>query len=147
MKKNATKLALLFTLFFSGALLANSPVGQWRTIDDKDGKETSVVELYENAGKIYGKIVSLKEPNDENGKPKICTKCEGADKDKPVIGLVILKGLSADGDEYSGGTIMDPNNGKVYKCYIKVEDGGKKLKVRGFIGISIAGRTQYWYKK
>lgn len=145
MKKNVTNLALLFTLFFSGALLANSPVGQWRTIDDADGKEKSVVEIYEQGGKIYGKIVSLREPNDENGKPKICTKCNGADKGKPVVGLVIVKGLSADGDEYEGGTIMDPNDGKVYKCTLKVEDGGKKLRVRGYFGFIY--RSQYWYKK
>ncbi|EQA45790.1 PF09917 family protein [Leptospira broomii serovar Hurstbridge str. 5399] len=122
-------------------------VGKWKTIDDEDGTEKSVVEVYEQSGKIYAKIVSLRDPVDKDGKPKVCTKCEGADKDKPVIGLVIMKGLSADGDEFTGGTIMDPNNGKTYKCKIKAVEGGKKLHVRGFIGFSLIGRTQTWVKK
>jgi uncharacterized protein (DUF2147 family) len=145
MNKNFHKLALVAVFLLSGAVFANSPVGQWRTIDDTDGKEKSTVEIYEQGGKIYGKISSLREPNDEAGNPKTCTKCTGADLNKPVVGLVIIKGLSADGDEYSGGTIMDPNNGKVYKCTLKVEDGGKKLRVRGYLGFFY--RTQYWFKK
>ncbi|TGK06581.1 DUF2147 domain-containing protein [Leptospira semungkisensis] len=122
-------------------------VGKWKTIDDEDGKEKSTVEVYEQGGKIYGRIASLRDPNDKDGKPKVCTKCEGADKDKPVVGLVIIKGLSADGDEYTGGTIMDPNNGKTYKCKLKAVDGGAKLNVRGFIGFALIGRTQTWMKK
>ncbi|EQA38879.1 PF09917 family protein [Leptospira inadai serovar Lyme str. 10] len=122
-------------------------VGKWKTIDDEDGTEKSVVEVYEQGGKIYAKIVSLRDPVDKDGKPKVCTKCEGVDKDKPVVGLVIMKGLSADGDEFTGGTIMDPNNGKTYKCKIKAVEGGKKLNVRGFIGFSLIGRTQTWIKK
>lgn len=145
MAKTLFKILFLITFLLSAGLLAQSPVGQWRTIDDNDGKEKSVVEIYEQGGKIYGKIVSLREPNDENGKPKTCTKCTGADKDKPIIGLVIIRDLVQDGDEYTGGTIMDPNNGKVYKCKLKVE--GDKLKVRGFIGFSAIGRTQTWLKK
>ncbi len=145
MAKNFFKIfSFLFLLSIMG-IGAESPVGQWRTIDDNDGQEKSVVEIYEQGGKIFGKIVSLREPNDENGKPKTCTKCVGADKDKPIIGLVIIRDLVQDGDEYTGGTIMDPNNGKVYKCKLKVE--GNKLKVRGFIGFSAIGRTQTWLKK
>lgn len=136
---------ILFIFLFTSYLWANSPIGQWRTIDDNDGKEKSVVEIYEQNGKLYGKIISLREPNDENGNPKTCTKCEGADKNKPIVGLVIIKDMVKDGDEYSGGTIMDPNNGKVYKCKLKVE--GDKLKVRGFIGFSALGRTQTWLRK
>lgn len=145
MLKIALQIFVLSILFSGVGIWAESPVGQWRTIDDNDGQEKSVVEVYEQGGKIYGKIVSLREPNDENGKPKTCTKCEGADKNKPIIGLVIIKDLVQDGDEYTGGTIMDPNNGKVYKCKLKVE--GNKLKVRGFIGFSALGRTQTWLKK
>jgi uncharacterized protein (DUF2147 family) len=134
--------------FTAGSLVAGpAPVtGLWRTVDEQ-GQEKSVVEVYEQGGKIYGKIVSLKEPNEPDGKPKICSKCTGSNKDKPVIGLVIINGLSVDGDEYAGGTIMDPNNGKVYKCKMEAVEGGKKLKVRGFLGISLVGRTQTWLKK
>ncbi|TGK20681.1 DUF2147 domain-containing protein [Leptospira fluminis] len=149
MKKLIALSVVLAAFLVSDSLFAQPApvVGKWKTIDDEDGAEKSVVEVYEQGGKIYGKIVSLRDPNDKDGKPKVCTKCEGADKDKPVVGLVIIKGLSVDGDEFTGGTIMDPNNGKIYKCKLKSVDGGKKLNVRGFIGFSLIGRTQTWLKK
>ncbi|PKA14495.1 MULTISPECIES: DUF2147 domain-containing protein [Leptospira] len=149
MKKSLVLFVVLAAFLVGESTFADAlpVVGKWKTIDDEDGKEKSVVELYEQGGKIYGKIASLRDPLDKDGKPKVCTKCEGADKDKPVIGLVIIKGLSLDDDEYSGGTIMDPNNGKTYKCKLKATDGGAKLNVRGFIGFSLIGRTQTWLKK
>ncbi len=142
------KLLISILLIVASSLLADpAPVtGQWRTIDEK-GEEKSVVEIYQQGGKIYGKIVSLKEPNEPDGSPKICSKCKGADKDKPIIGLVIIKDLTPDGDEWANGTIMDPNNGTVYKCKMKAVDGGKKLDVRGFVGFSLIGRTQTWLRK
>ena len=123
-------------------LAAESPVGKWKTVDEKNGKVMSEVEIYEQGGKVFGKIASLTEPNDKDGKPKICVKCTGSDKDKPVVGLVILKDLSASGDRYKGGTIMDPEDGKVYTAEIWVEDG--KLKVRGYVGFFY--RTQTWLR-
>jgi len=72
--------------------------GEWITVDDKSGKVESVVQLYEEDGKL-GKIVGLSEPNDDKGNPKTCTKCTGADKDKPIVGLVIIKNLSPSGDK------------------------------------------------
>ena len=124
------------------ALAAESPVGKWRTVDEKTGEVVSEVEVYEQGGKLFGKITALTEPNDSSGKPKVCTKCTGADKDKPVVGLVILKDLSPSGDSYEDGTILDPEDGKVYTAEIWVEDG--KLKVRGYIGFLF--RTQTWLK-
>jgi uncharacterized protein (DUF2147 family) len=132
---------LLAIFFLTGSLYADV-VGTWKTIDDKSGQVRSTVEIYEQGGKLFGKIASLTEPNEKDGSPKICTKCEGAEKDKPVVGLVIIKGLSKDGDEYSGGTIMDPESGKVYKCVLWL-DGGN-LKVRGKLGPFF--RTQTWKK-
>ena len=123
-------------------LAADSPVGKWNTVDEKTGKVVSQVELYDQGGKLFGKITGLTEPNNAQGKPKICTKCQGDDKDKPIVGLVILKDLSASGDRYKGGTIMDPEDGKVYKAEVWVEGG--TLKVRGYLGIFY--RTQTWQK-
>ena len=77
----------------------------------------------------------------------VCEACSGELKDKPVQGMQILQGLKADGDWYEGGTILDPNNGKVYKAKLRVVDGGAKLEVRGFIGISLLGRTQTWLRE
>lgn len=146
---NKKLLLVLSGLSFAlGTLVADpAPVkGQWRTVNEQ-GEEQSVVEIYEQGGKIFGKIISLKEPNEPDGSAKICSKCKGSDKDKPVVGLVIIKDLSADDDVWAGGTIMDPKTGTVYKCKMKAVDGGKKLDVRGFVGFSVIGRTQTWLKK
>ena len=124
------------------ALAVDSPVGKWRTVDDKTGKVESTVDVYEQGGKVFGKITGLTEPNDAQGKAKVCTKCTGADKDKPIVGLVIVKDLALSGDRYKGGTILDPADGKVYKAEMWVEDG--KLKVRGYLGIIY--KTQTWLK-
>jgi uncharacterized protein (DUF2147 family) len=135
--------ALLALTALLGTASAAEPVlGKWNTIDEKTGKVVSEVEVYDQGGKVFGKIVRLTEPNDAQGKPKTCTKCAGADKDAPVVGLVIIKGLSPDGDRYKGGTIMDPEDGKVYKAEVWNEAG--KLKVRGYLGIFY--RTQTWTK-
>jgi uncharacterized protein (DUF2147 family) len=139
-------LATLTLLFASSALAQEaSPVGRWTTIDDETKKPKSVISIYEENGKLFGKIEKLfLEPNE---KPDpVCDKCEGALKNQPILGMVIMRDLKKDDDEWTGGTILDPNNGKTYKCKIAVEDGGKKLKVRGFIGLSLIGRTQRWVR-
>jgi uncharacterized protein (DUF2147 family) len=124
------------------AVAADSPLGMWNTVDEKSGKVVSEVEVYDRGGKLFGKIVRLTEPTDASGKPKTCTKCQGADKDKPIVGLVILKDLSAAGDRFKGGTITDPEDGKVYKSELWRE--GDTLKVRGYLGVFY--RTQTWLK-
>ncbi len=123
-------------------LAADPVVGKWTTVDDKSGKVVSEVDLYEQGGKVFGKIAGLAEPNDAAGQPKTCTKCTGADKDKPIVGLVIIRDLTLKGDRYKDGTILDPEDGKVYKAEVWMEDG--KLKVRGYLGIFY--KTQTWLK-
>jgi uncharacterized protein (DUF2147 family) len=140
-----TLAGLIAAIAIAGAGLAAAAdplVGTWKTTDEKTGKVVSEVEVYDQGGKLFGKIVGLTEPNDAQGKPKTCTKCQGADKDKPIVGLVILKDLSPGGDRYKGGTITDPEDGKIYKSELWVEDG--KLKVRGYLGPFY--RTQTWLK-
>ncbi|PAM95063.1 hypothetical protein B4N84_07185 [Flavobacterium sp. IR1] len=122
------------------SIQAQSVLGKWKTIDDATGEAKSVVEIYEKSGKLYGKVVEILRADH---KKDVCVKCDGADKNKPIQGLVIINGLQKDGDEYSGGTILDPTNGKKYKCYITLESADK-LKLRGYVGIAIMGRTQYW---
>jgi uncharacterized protein (DUF2147 family) len=136
-------LAVLTVVFSANLAVSAEPLtGKWKTVDDKSGKVESEVQLYEEGGKLFGKIVALTEPNDAAGKPKTCTKCTGADKGKPVVGLVIVRDLSASGDRYKGGTILDPADGKIYKAEVWVEDG--KLKVRGYLGVFY--KTQTWLK-
>jgi|SRR5690554_2764258 len=120
---------------------SQSPVGIWKTIDDKTGKEKSYVRIYETkSGKLQGEVTKILTPGRENAK---CEKCDGEKKDKPIKGMVILWGLEKDGNEWSGGQILDPNSGKQYKCSMKM-NGNDILEVRGYLGISLLGRTQTW---
>lgn len=128
------------------AFASDSPVGVWRTIDDKNHKEKSLVRIAEVNGELRGTIEKLfREPGEEPN-PN-CDKCEGDKHNKPVIGMMILTGMKRQGDEYAGGQILDPANGKTYKCKMWTSDGGKKLNVRGFIGVSLLGRTQVWVRE
>jgi uncharacterized protein (DUF2147 family) len=134
---------LLITLAFSTAhAQKNSVLGNWKSIDDETGKELGIVHIYEESGKIYGKVIEILNPKD---RAKLCSNCDGEDKGEPILGLTIIKGLKKDGHEYNSGKILDPKHGKYYKCYINLENDNK-LKVRGYIGISLFGRTQYWHR-
>lgn len=120
---------------------AQGPAGLWETISDVDGKPKGHVRIREIDGELRGTIEAILDPAKRD---KSCDKCADQRHNQPVLGLTILEGMRADGDHYSGGHILDPDNGSVYSCRIKVVDGGRKLEVRGFIGISLLGRTQTW---
>jgi uncharacterized protein (DUF2147 family) len=139
MKNNILIIAALFftTIFYAQN---QTVIGKWKTIDDETGKAKSIVEIYEKSGKIYGKIIDI---IDTEKKKSLCTNCSGDEKNKPVIGLVIIKGLKKDGKEYNSGKILDPTSGKLYKCFLAL-DGNDKLNVRGYIGVALFGRTQTW---
>ena len=114
---------------------SDSPIGVWKTIDDETGETKSLVKIYENNGKIKGKVIKLlKNPG------ATCDKCEGDEKGAPIKGMIIMWALEKDGDEWSGGRIFDPKKGKTYRCKIWLENG--KLKVRGYAGPFY--RTQTW---
>ena len=123
-----------------------SPVGLWKNIDDESGKPKALIRITESNGELRGKIEKLFKNPGEDQNPK-CIKCEGALKDQPVIGMTILTGMKRDGDEYNGGQILDPNNGKVYSSKLTVIEGGKKLDVRGYIGFPMLGRTHTWLRE
>jgi uncharacterized protein (DUF2147 family) len=120
-----------------------SPLGYWTTISD-DGKEKQAVVLIEGQGdQLSGKLVHIFNPAKRNDK---CDKCDGAFQGKPIVGLRFMWGLKPDGSEWSGGSVLDPSTGKVYRCFIEPIEGGKRLKVRGYFGLSVLGRTQYWVR-
>lgn len=123
-----------------------SPNGLWKNIDDETGKPKALIRITETNGVLQGKIEQLFRDANEDQNPK-CDKCEGARKDQPIVGMTILSGLKKDGDEYNGGEILDPNNGKVYKSKAHLADGGKKLNVRGYIGMPMLGRSQTWVRQ
>lgn len=123
-----------------------SPVGVWRTIDDNTGKERSIVRISEVNGELQGVVEQIFDRPGEDPK-HLCKDCEGERKDQPIVGMTILWGLRKNGDEWSGGEILDPDNGKVYRCKMTLFEDGTQLNVRGFIGISLFGRSQTWYRE
>ena len=132
-------MVLCFCLY---SVKAQSVFGKWQSIDSKTGKDEAIIEIYKENNKVYAKVVDILNPED---KDKICIYCKGENKDKPILGMIIVNGLKENGDVWGGGKILDPKNGNYYKCYITLVDNSK-LKLRGYIGISLFGRTEYWYK-
>ena len=120
--------------------------GRWRTIDDKTGEASSIVVIVEANGQLEGKVERVFSPPAKSPDP-MCEKCPADRKGKPIVGMTILWGLKPDGDGYSGGSVFDPDNGKTYRCKLKVIEGGRKLELRGFIGFSLLGRTQTWIRE
>ncbi len=121
----------------------NQIEGVWITQDDETGKKKSEVLLYKNEGKLYGKILNLLLEED---KGKLCVNCKGENKNLAIEGMVIVEGLELNGKTWEEGTILDPKSGKTYSCYITFENDNT-LKVRGYIGFSLLGRTQKWIRK
>jgi uncharacterized protein (DUF2147 family) len=122
----------------------NTPVGLWKTIDDDGKTEKSLVRISEAAGVLTGKIEKIFDAGKQDSK---CDKCTDERKGQPVLGMVILRNLKQDSDDkevWSGGEVLDPNNGKVYKTRLKPIDGGKQLQMRGYIGPFY--RTQVWQR-
>jgi uncharacterized protein (DUF2147 family) len=130
-----------------GAQLAHAqatPVGLWKTIDDETKQEKSYVRISESGGAVSGKIEKLLDPAKQDA---VCDKCSDERKDKPVLGMTIIKNVKRDATDaarWDGGEILDPNNGKTYKVRLTPQDGGKALEVRGFIGPFY--RNQTWIR-
>ncbi|NYF18701.1 uncharacterized protein (DUF2147 family) [Xanthomonas sp. JAI131] len=124
-----------------------SPVGRWQTIDDETGKPKSIVQIEQAGnGTLSGKVVEILQSN--HGPNPMCDKCDGAQKGKPIKGMTILWGLKPDGTAvWSGGSVLDPAKGKTYKAKVTLTNGGKKLQMRGYIGIEALGRTQTWIRE
>ena len=139
-------LAVLFclsALALPGADLAATPAGRWRTFDDKTpGKPKSIILLYEEKGLLFGRVETLVDPD----AVKICDKCSDERKGQAVTGMVVIRRMKKDGDEYTGGDILDPKNGSVYRCKMRLIDQGRKLSVRGYLGFSLFGRSQTWIR-
>ena len=134
---------ILFVYILINSFQSNEIEDVWITQDDETGKKKSEVLLYKNSGKLYGKIITLLLEED---KGKLCVNCKGENKNLPIEGMVIVEGLKLNGKTWEEGTILDPKSGKTYSCYITFDDDNT-LKVRGYIGFSLLGRTQKWIRK
>lgn len=122
--------------------LAATPAGLWKSIDDKSGKPRSLIRISEQNG-AYSAVIEKGLLATDTG-DAVCDKCTDERKGQKIIGMTIVKGLKEKDGVYEGGEILDPENGKTYKCKMKLDDTGNKLEVRGFIGISLFGRSQIW---
>ena len=130
--------------FSSVAFAQMTPVGTWVSVDEKTGERKAEITIADNGGVLTGKISKrlLK-----GADPKaVCDMCKDDRKGKPILGLELLRGMKQDGNSWEGGSIIDPESGKVYKATMKPIDGGKKLDVRGYIGVKALGRTQTWLR-
>ncbi|MFK2905179.1 DUF2147 domain-containing protein [Dyella ginsengisoli] len=134
-------------LLIAGSAFAatDTPVGTWKTIDDKTHQPKSIVEITENNGELQAKVVKVL--NSDEGPNPICKKCDGARKNQPVEGMTIMWGVTKDDDVWDGGKILDPKNGKEYKVKLTLMDGGQKLDVHGYIGFALLGRSQVWERQ
>lgn len=140
-----TFFSIVLSLALSGLSQAAtpSPVGQWQTIDDETGEAKSLVTLWLKNGELMGRIDTLLNPEEPI---PICEECSGARKNQPVEGMTFVWGLTENGDQWDGGTILDPGNGKEYKARIRLIDQGASLEVRGYVGFALIGRTQMWQR-
>lgn len=148
--------AIVCTLFLSTVIGAavhaasteTSPIGYWKTIDDVTGKPKSILKIAQSDGKLYGQVIKIfpRPGQDQNER---CTACKGDKHNQKIVGMVVMTGLMQDKSDstlWSGGHILDPLNGKTYRCYIQATDNAQRLNVRGYIGVSLFGRSQTWQR-
>ena len=143
---NKTLFSLMLAFAAQTALAQATPVGVWKTIDDKTKAERAQVRITETGGVLSGRIEKLLAADAKQD--AVCDKCSDDRKDKPMVGLEIVRGVKKSEAEntWDSGTILDAAEGKVYKVRMQPVEGGKKLEVRGFVGMPMLGRTQTWIR-
>lgn len=148
--KQLAVLLLLGSLPLAGAGLAappsaswSSPAGLWAPLDGKTGKPEGLIRIYERNGLYYGRIEPSSPTDDRSAR---CTRCTGTRRNRPIIGLLIMRHLKPANDEYIGGEILDPNSGRTYGCTLRLTDGGRRLIMHGYLGIALFGRSQTWQR-
>ncbi len=143
MKRIILSMLVMLVVSMSTFAQVDKIVGRWKTIDDKDGSEKSIIHIFKATnGKYYGKIEHMFKDAD-----KLCTECEGTNKDKPILGMMVINAMEEKDGTLTGGTILDPKNGKVYRCNISFDAKTGKLNVRGSLDKGgLIGRNQVWVK-
>lgn len=145
----ASLTVLAFVLAGSAAIAVHaagsqSPIGLWKTFDDKTGKPRALVRIYLQDGKYFGRIEQSFTPEAQK---RVCSVCTDERKNQPIIGLLIVRNMTLRDDTYSGGDILDPDSGSVYRCKLHLEKDGTALVVRAYIGISLLGRSKTWRRQ
>jgi len=137
-------LSLINQTSFANDKVIDSPIGYWKTIDDITGKPKSIVQVWQNPDKkLMAKVIKIF-PTQSSDQNKVCTACLGNKHNQPIVGMVILSGLRSSENQWANGDILDPENGKTYKCTARLADNGKRLTVHGYIGLPLFGRSQTW---
>ncbi len=121
----------------------SSPVGLWAPIDRATGKPLGLISIYETHGLYYGRIEPVSAHDSRTAR---CTACTGRRHDQPMIGLVLMRHLRYQNGRYIGGDILDPRNGHVFGCELRLIDGGRKLVMRGYLGIPLFGHSEVWQR-
>ena len=134
--------ALILLLCFPALMQSQEVIGKWKIIKEETGEARSIVKIYEEDGEVYGQVIRIL---NEAKRDKLCTKCKGEDKNKKIEGLILMKHFHKDGEEYVDGTIMNPDDGKIYKSKMWLdEDNPDLLNVRGYVGIFY--KTEQWQR-
>ena len=123
--------------------VADSPIGLWKTFDEKTRKPGATLRIYEREGVFFGRIEQILAGDDR----QICSACTGDRRDRPIVGLEIIRNMRPANGEYEGGDILDPRSGVNYRCKFRLSGDGSRLVVRGFIGIPLLGRSQTWERE
>lgn len=140
-EKSLISLAILSLFAQAPAAAQATPEGLWKTFDDKTGEARALVRIFQQDGAFYGRIETSFGPGENE---KQCDKCTDDRKDQPIVGLMVIRNLKPDDGDFDGGDILDPETGSVYRCTLRVADEGKTLIVRGYLGLSLFGRSQTW---
>jgi len=122
-----------------------TPVGTWKTVDDRKGDVRSIIKIEETNGELTATVQKTFPRPGEDTDPK-CDKCPDEFKDKPIVGLRIMWGLKGQGQDWDGGRVLDPDDGKIYRVKLHLSGDGRTLEVRGYLGFSMFGRTQKWHR-
>lgn len=143
--------SLLLATAAACAATNDTPVGTWKQVDDVSGKAKSIIQITDTDGQLQAKVLQLMNRTPEeiarSGDPALCKKCNGERKDKPIVGMTIMWGVSKDDEVWDGGKILDPKTGKIYKVKLTLVDGGRMLDVHGYIGFALLGRSQTWERQ
>lgn len=135
--------AVLMLVVAATSWAHESPVGLWKAFDQHTGQPKFLIRITNDNGELGGRVERLFQYKGEDPNP-VCAKCEGARKDQPIVGMKILTGMEKDGQQYTGGRLLDPTDGKVYDSKMSLSGDGDKLEVRRYIGVPMLGRTQTW---
>jgi uncharacterized protein (DUF2147 family) len=147
MNKNRFHFLLLgFLCLMQFSYAAPTIAGKWITIDDDTHKPRSVVTIWQSQNKWYARLDKIYYRAGE-GPKDVCKLCSGSEKDKPILGMIFVKGMQGNLPHLAGGTILDPHNVKNYRCVMDLSPKGNTLTVRGYIGMPLFGRSQVWQRQ